>query len=363
MKFHLFAFGIFCLSLLLPRSSAQAQEALPQDRSSAVIFAYYRVGEDQFPGSNIRLDQFQSHIRELKDGRYNVLSLPDMVAALQSGATLPDRAVVLTFDGGYKSVLDKAVPLLLENNIPFTLFVATDYLDRESSEYISWADLKKLSKNKLVTVGLHPATYTHLADAPDEEIKRLINNARARMREVLGTEPALFAYPFGEYSSAFHDTVAASGFTAAFGQQSGVAFAGEDMFSLPRFPMTESYGDMDRFKMTASALPLPVVDTEPRDPRLNSANPVVGFTVDDALKGAIKNISCFASGQQEKPRMELAGGGRVELRFAEAFEENKARINCTMPGPQGEADEAPRWRWFGMLMTTPATETNLLIEQ
>ena len=86
--------------LLFSCQEARAQEALPQDRSSAVIFAYYRVGEDQFPGTNIRLDQFQSHVRELKDGRYNVLSLPDMITALQGGATLPDRAVVLTFDGG-----------------------------------------------------------------------------------------------------------------------------------------------------------------------------------------------------------------------------------------------------------------------
>lgn len=345
--------------LLLPLSwrTAEAQDGfLPQDRSSAVIFVYYRVGEDQFPGANIRLEQFSVHLRELKDGRYTVLPLPDIVAALKNGTTLPDRAVSLTFDGGYKSILQNAVPLLTENNIPFTVFVSPDYLDRDSKEYIDWSDLKKLAKNKLATVGLHPAAYMHLADAPEEELRRQVNNARARMREMTGTEPTLFAYPFGEYSAAFRNIVESAGFVAAFGQQSGVAYVGEDMFTLPRFPMTESFGDIDRFQMTASALPLPVSDEQPKDPRLDTANPVIGFTIDKALRGNMGRISCFASGQEGKPRLELVGGGRVELRLEAAFEDDKARINCTMPGPPGEADEPPRWRWFGMLMTVPVQE-------
>lgn len=353
MKYGLQILAI-SLFLLLPCVEAAAQDALPQDRSAAVIFAYYRVGEDQFPGSNIRLEQFQSHIRELKDGGYNVLALPDIVAALQSGASLPDRTVALTFDGGYSSILQNAVPVLLENNLPFTLFVATDYLDRDSNEYIGWKDLKKLAKNRLVTIGLHPAAYTHMAGAADEDVRRQINNARTRVREVLGMEPALFAYPFGEYSSTYHNIVASSGFTAAFGQQSGVAYMGEDIFSLPRFPMTESFGDMERFQMTATALPLPVSDEQPKDPRLDTLNPVIGFTVDQTLKGKLKNISCFASGQEQKPRMEFVGGGRVELRFAEAFGEDKARINCTLPGPQSDVGDPPRWRWYGMLVTLPS---------
>ncbi|HEY8191990.1 MAG TPA: polysaccharide deacetylase family protein [Alphaproteobacteria bacterium] len=354
MKSCLPMFRLFTVCLLLAPLSARAQETLPQDRTAAVIFAYQMVGEDQSPAMNIRIEQFQSHIRELLDGGYRVAPLPEIIEALKNGASVPPHTVVLTFDGGHKSVLKNAVPLLLANNLPFTLFVSTDYLDRESDEYIGWADLKKLARNRQVTIGLHPAAYTHMGGSTPEEIKRQINNARARMRDMLGEESALFAYPFGEYNTAFRDIVAASGFSAAFGQQSGVAYAGEDIFSLPRFTMTESFGDLDRFHLTASALPLPVTDAQPRDPRLDNRNPVIGFTVDKALQGALKNMSCFASGQEEKPHMELVGGGRVELRLKDAFEEDRARLNCTLPGPPGEADDLPRWRWFGMLMTVPA---------
>lgn len=329
---------------------------LPQDRSSAVIFSYYRVGEDSFPGANIRLEQFTAHIRELKEGGYNVLPLPEIVDALKNGATLPDHTVALTFDGGYKSILENAVPVLTENNIPFTVFISTEYVDRESDEYIGWADLKKLAKNRLVTIGLHPAIYTHLTNEPEEELRRQVNNARARMREVMEIEPALFAYPFGEYSAVFRGIIETAGFKAAFGQQSGVAYTGEDMFTLPRFSMTESFGDIDRFRMTASALPLPVTDVQPKDPHLDIPSPVIGFTIDESLRPAMDRLSCFASGQDSKPQLEHVGGGRVELRLDTASEDDKARINCTMPGPPGEADDPPRWRWFGMLMTISAPE-------
>lgn len=354
MKF-LFCMTAFIALLLAPNAWAQAV-VLPQDQSSAVIFVYYRVGEDQFPGASIRMEQFSAHIRELKSGKYNILALPDVVSALKNGSSLPDRTIALTFDGGYKSLLLNAIPLLLENGIPFTVFVSTDYLDRGSGEYMNWADLKKLAKNRLVTIGLHPASYTHLADSGKEDMMRGINNAVSRMREMTGLEPKLFAYPFGEYSTVFRNAIAAAGFDAAFGQQSGVAYAGQDMLTLPRFPMTESFGDTERFQMTASALPLPVSDTQPKDPRLDTSHPVIGFTVGDPLKKALKSLSCFASGQEGKAHAEFPGGGRVELRLDASFDEDKARINCTMPGPPGEPDDPPRWRWFGMLMTLPSAD-------
>src|SRR6185436_8231328 len=136
---------------------------------------------------------------------------------------------------------------------------------------------------KLVTIGLHPSSYGLLDGAAPDEMKRQINNARTQLREKLGIEAKLFAYPSGQISSAYRDVVAAAGFDAACGQQSGVAYAGSDLYTLPRFVMTESYGDLDRFRMTVNALPLPVTDVEPKDPHLATLKPVIGFTLDPAV--------------------------------------------------------------------------------
>ena len=329
---------------------------IAQDEKAAVIFSYHRVGEDHYPDNNIRREQFEAHIRELKNGDYNVMPLPAVIAALKNGDTLPPRTVVLTFDGGFYSVYDYAAPLLIKNGLPFTIFVGTDRAARRTPEYMSWDDIRKLARNNLVTVGLHPAGYQRLGAEPETEILRQVNSARAAFRDNLGHEARYFAYPFGEYSKPLRDIVEKQGFEAAFGEQSGVAYAGADMLALPRFPMTESFGGLDRFLMTAHALPLPASDISPADPRLASAHPTIGFTVEPALKAELKKLSCFVAGQG-KPSIQIVGDTRVEIRLEKAFTTERGRLNCTLPAAAADAGDDQSWRWFGLLFSIPGVES------
>lgn len=337
--------------LLLTPIAAKAQ-IVEADDNAAVIFAYQRIGEDQFPETNIRREQFEEHIKELISGEYNVLSLEDIIAAIKNGTKLPARSVVLTFDGGHRSVMDIAVPLLKSNNLPFTIFIPTNHIDRGTDQYMSWNDIKALQKSELATIGLHPASYLRLYEEPRVEIIRQINSARARYREELGREPNLFAYPFGEYSQLYKEVINEQGFEAALSQQSSVAHAKSDVLTLPRFTMTESHGGIDRFRLTANALPLPVKEVEPQDPLLKTDSPSIGFTVDESLSDQISKMSCFVSGQS-KPELEIVGKNRVELRLSQKFETPRTRVNCTLPVPSGEDYEEPRWRWLGMLLISP----------
>ncbi|PJB70216.1 MAG: polysaccharide deacetylase [Alphaproteobacteria bacterium CG_4_9_14_3_um_filter_47_13] len=351
MKRHVLQFSL-CVFLSLVTFPAMAQ-AIPQDQNAAVIFVYHRIGEDEYPETSIRREQFISHINELVSGDYNVITMTDLITTFKNREKLPEYTVAITFDGGHKSVLENAVPLLEKNNLPYTLFISTDNIDLPSDSYMNWSEIKTLSRSRLVDIGLHPAAYIRLHDQPDHEIMRQLNNARTRFRNELGKEATVFAYPFGEYSNAYRNIIETQGFKAAVGQQSGVAYSGADIFALPRFPMTESYGGLDRFRLAANALPLPVTDIEPSDSFLTSAQPSIGFTVTNDLKEQLENISCFVSGQK-KPEIEIIGKNRVELRLAKAFEQERARINCTLPLPTtGESYEEPRWRWFGLQMIIP----------
>lgn len=333
---------------------AQTSSNLPvmadYDRSSAVIFSYQRVGEDLYPANNLSVEQFSQQLQEMVEGDYNIAALPDIVASLQQGTALPDKTVALTFSGAYQSALKNAMPLLLERNIPFTVFFSPDQADGRNPEYIGWSDLKKLRRSQLVTLGLHPSSYAHLTAQPIGEIRRQVNNALTRYRQEFKAEPHYFAYPFGEYTKAFRNLIEESGFKAGFAQQSGVAYSGSDLFALPRFSMTENYGDEDRFRMAALALPLPVTDIAPDDPYILENNPPrIGFTLDDSLASKISQLSCYMS-EHGKPDMQVIGKNRIELRVEEPFRGPRVRLNCTMPGPAAKAGEEQRWRWFGLLM-------------
>lgn len=353
LKLFLVAVFICCVT-----TDAHAGTDLPQDKKSAVILAYHRIGEDHFPDTNIRSEQFKEHIRELTNGSYHVLGLSEITAAFEKNETLPDRAVAITFDGAHVSILENAIPLLLEKELPFTVFLPTDHIDREGAPYLRWETLQKLARNKLVTLGIHPASYARLYTQEKENILFQINKARSRFRKELGFNPEYFAYPFGEYSQEYRDLIETQNFKAAFGQHSAVAYAGNDRYTLPRFSMTESYGDLSRFRLIASALPLPVTDLKPQDPYLDNVKPHVGFSLASNLNTGIDDLSCFVS-RQEMPAIERAGRNRVEIRLNKALENARTRINCTLPVRPESAREELRWRWFGLLLIAPVQHAQL----
>ena len=65
---------------------------------------------------------------ELLASCFNVLPLYDAVQLLGS-ARMPPRAVCITFDDGYRSVHDLALPILQQLKLPATVFVSSGYAD------------------------------------------------------------------------------------------------------------------------------------------------------------------------------------------------------------------------------------------
>ena len=301
---------------------------------------YHRFGEEAYPATNIRLDQFEAHLKELRDGGYAVLPVPEIIASLHAGRPLPERTVGITIDDAYSSVYSEAWPRLRSAGFPFTLFIATDAVDAGYDRIMTWQQIRELS-GAGVSIGHHTASHLHMADMDPARNAAELAKATARFKTHLGESPSLFAYPYGEFSLAVRDVVVAAGFSAAFGQHSGVIHGGTEPFALPRFPLNEKYGNLNRFRLVASALPLPVSDVTPRDILLGYNNPPdFGFTVAPGIAN-LPALACYATGQG-RATIERLGIKRFEVRFSGPFPPGRARVNCTMPGP------GTRWRWFGI---------------
>ena len=313
----------------------------------AVIFAYGRVGDDRGSGSSIGLDQFEDHLDELKDGDYQVLPLPRIVDALRNGTVLPDRTVAITIDDVTVAAYHEAYPRLRAAGIPFTLFVSTDALDRGAPNAMNWAQIREMAAAGVV-IGALTASGLPMAALSDQEVRGDLARMKERFLAELGVVPTLFAYPRGEYSLSVHQSVVQAGFVAAFGQQSGVAYAGADPYALPRFLMNDAFGSLDRFELAANALPLPVTDVTPVDPVLTRNPPILGFTVPEGI-GQIDRLACFATGQG-RAAIERLDTNRIEVRIADPFPAGRARVNCTLP-----ADD-DRWRWFGVQFFIPGEQ-------
>ncbi|MDD9899970.1 MAG: polysaccharide deacetylase family protein [Alphaproteobacteria bacterium] len=329
-----------------------AYAEIPADNNSAVIFVYQRVGEDALSDRNIPLEQFKAHLREIKSGDYNILPLQEIVDRLQDDKNpLPSRTIAITFDGAWLPTMNNVIPLLKKEKLPFTVFVLSDAADAGNDQHMDWTALKKLRKNKLADIGLLPAVYEYMTDNTEAENADTMNRAVTKYREIFKDDPTLFAWPYGAYTKKLQEKISAYGFKAAVGQQSGVAHAGSDMMALPRFIMTGEYGDLDRFRLTVRARPLPVSDVMPDSPGLDDDNqPIIGFTLAPELQSRAGDLSCFVS-DIGKTDIQQLGGNRIEIRLDTSFFDKKNRINCTMP-----TDNADEWRWFGMILVSKNTE-------
>lgn len=325
---------------LAAQEAGQGGGASPDPDNGAAILMYHRFGEDSLPSTSVRLEQFEAHLAELTSGKYRVMALPEILARLRSGGQLPEHAVAITVDDAALSVYREAWPRLKAAGLPVTIFVSTEPLDYGLPSYMSWDQLRELAADPLVTVGNHGHSHAHMTWLSAAQQRADIDKAAARFEAELGAAPEIFAYPYGEMSLALRETVAEAGFTAAFGQHSGALGEVSDRFALPRFPLNEAYGDMERFRLVANALPLPVDGITPADMSVRSAAqnpPNFGFTVADGL-GNLGGLNCFASaGAPEMTHL----GQRIELRFAAPLPAGRVRINCTL------RDDSGRWRWFG----------------
>lgn len=335
------------MALAVPTGGARAQqpatagaEPATAGAASAVVVMYHRFGETDYPTTNIRLDQVDAHLTELTSGKYHVMSLPEIVATLEAGRKLPDRTVGISIDDAYLSVYEQAWPRLRKAGLPFTLFVATDSIDRGLGGYMTWDQLREMKAGG-VTIGSQTATHLHMAAASAADNRADLEKSNRRFVEELGERPKLFAYPYGEASLAVETLVKDEGFEAAFGQHSGVIHPSLGFFYLPRFAMNETFGDIGRFRLAVNALPLPVTDVTPRDHLVGQPNPpAMGFTLlDDKLSG-LDRLACFSS-HEGRARVERLGDIRVEVRVNKPFPRGRTRINCTAPAGDG------RWRWFG----------------
>jgi len=221
--------------------------------------------------------------------------------------------------------------------LPVTLFVSPDAADRPGHAFLGWAALERLAAEG-VAIGNHSLSHRHLTGLDDAALRHQVLDAQAILSDRLGAAPALFAYPYGEWSQPVRKLVGDAGFAAAFGQQSGVAWAGDDLLTLPRFPINERYGTPDRFALVTHALPLPLSDLEPSDPVVAAANPPrLRFTVAPGA-GPLDGLACYASHIAAPIPLHRIGARRFEVALPGPLPPGRTRINCTLPA----AGEGPR---------------------
>ena len=328
------------------------------EERQAVIFMYHHFGVEKYPSTNVRLAQFEAHLDYIADNGYQVWPLQKVVRFLRNDKPFPARVVAITIDDAYTSVYTEAFPRLRARDWPFTVFVATDGVDKHYTALMTWAQMREMQRHG-ASFANHSASHEHLIQRQSGEDDRAwlarlredIQRAQRRLKEELGSAPMLLAYPYGEFNTALAELVAGLGYTA-FGQQSGPAGLGYDFRALPRFPMSERFADMDGFRTKVASLALPVLSVKPWGPVIDDANnpPRLRVSLGDSDAG-LAQLGCFVSGQgRVNVEWEDRAAQRFVVQAAAPLPMGRSRYNCTAPSAQ-----KGRYYWYSHLwMRLPA---------
>lgn len=156
------------------------------------------------------------------------------------------RCFQLTFDDIYDTVYSEAYPILKELNIPFTVFVTKDLVDKPG--YITLEHLKTLSKDPLCRVGTHGLTHSVFRYLNEKEVKEQCSGCRQWLEQTLGVSVDAFAFPYGrvvEVSGRNRRIVKEAGFEIAFSAMEGTVMSSwfTGRWFLPRVNVSEAFVD------------------------------------------------------------------------------------------------------------------------
>lgn len=186
---------------------------------------------------------FVAHLFYLRENGWEVLDLTAFLRGLTLPGSLPRRAVLLTFDDGYRSLRDVALPWLRRFGYPAVVFVPTNFIggynafDAEiepPEDICDWDDLRELEHGgvRVQSHGLSHRRFSVLKMAEQEEELR---RSKAVLEGELGKPVEIFAYPYGDcgtHPRALRRALNRAGYRAACLYDNGPN----------RLPITDPYG-------------------------------------------------------------------------------------------------------------------------
>lgn len=311
---------------------------------NAAILLYHHVSSLTPASTSISPEAFKSHMEYL-DAHHTVVSLQDVVSAIQHNTTLPENAVAITFDDGYANILDNAHPILADLGFPYTVFINPDEIG-VGPKQLTWEQVIAMHNDGVVFAN-HTLDHLHMLNGEQEMGERAwlekvwqnVESAEEKIEDKLDISLKYLAYPFGEYNTALANKLKAEGYIG-FGQHSGAVGPSSDMQALPRFPAAGPYANLATLKTKLNSLAMPVTQSSHKDPRMTARNlsSPISLTIDsDDVR--LTQVNCFFGGDPIETSLEE---NVLTFTLDETLPVGRSRVNCTAPSNA----QSGRYYWY-----------------
>lgn len=252
---------VFIMSVLLLVIVNIQQVQAARSPGDYVVISYHDVVDSSVTpdldiySQTITRGRLVEHFNMLDVGGYQPVSLQQIIDAKAGGAPLPEKAVLLTFDDGYRSFYDIVFPLLKLYNFPAVQAVVGSWMDVPAGgkvpygsiplprdRFLSWEQVRTLDESPLVEIASHtydlhkgvvgnpmgneqaaavtsiwnPRSGYESEAAYIERLRGDMARTQQRFQEQLGHSPRIMVWPYGAYSQAALNIAAEYGMDYTF---------------------------------------------------------------------------------------------------------------------------------------------------
>ncbi len=188
-------------------------------RKQVPILCYHQIRDWRAKDSKSAKDYivpiatFKQHIKMLADSGYHTILPDQLYNYLTTGAALPSKPILLTFDDTDLDQFTIAAPELKKYGFKAVFFVMTVSIGRPN--YMTKEQIKALSDAGHL-IGSHTWDHHNFKKYQGEDWVTQIDKPTKKLEEITGKPIKYFAYPFGLWNSEGIPQLKKRGFKAAF---------------------------------------------------------------------------------------------------------------------------------------------------
>jgi peptidoglycan/xylan/chitin deacetylase (PgdA/CDA1 family) len=221
--------------------------SLPSRVLRVPILMYHRIDypNRSLPSLTQRLTvdprDFAAQMRWLKRHGFHTLTQRQLFAALEYGARLPRRPVMITFDDGYRDVFGKASATVKRFGIKATAYVITSRISGSDPSFLTWPQLKALERRG-IEIGSHTVHHYSLTGLSTAAARQELTASRRVLERRLGHPVQWFAYPSGAVDARIVALVRRAGYVLAVTTHAGSLQDARAPLELRRYEILDSTG-------------------------------------------------------------------------------------------------------------------------
>ncbi len=205
------------------------------------ILNYHKIEPQSDIGITSRHpDDFARDMSLVQELGYRTITFRDIVEE-----RLPAKPLLLTFDDGYASVAEYALPVMRLKGLKGVVYVPTDFIGRENFWDVQWSNrrYRHLTEHEMQTLlgagfelGSHGCSHRALTTLLPKEIWRELQESKRRLEEISGQNVFSLCYPFGRFNEQVLAMARESGYRFGLASVHYRRFAnGPGNLALPRF--------------------------------------------------------------------------------------------------------------------------------